>query len=519
MWFLRRSLRKRITFLFLAVALVPLLLSAVASVVVGVRFSAYEVSTRQQATITTISPYVSSYIKTIVDNLKLIGTLSVEDDEHRLATLLNACQANPILYTSIALLDPAGMETIVLRDCQLVPADQYQSRVEQEYFFRAQRGEVFVGPVSFSAENEPIVPISQALGDEADSMVIVAEVNLRDLWQRLNLIDLGGESYFYVVDRRGNVISYRDFAVVQQEPNVSNLPPVAALRSERAAFSGREPYSGLLKRDVVGASALLPDINWGIVVEQPVEDAYAFQTTQFIGYLVLIGLVLVIVLLIALLLARSIVRPITALAATATAVAGGDLTQQVDIQSVDELGSVGASFNAMTAQLRQVIGDLEQRVAERTADLTDALHVQEQQSQELQAALAAQSQLNTTISQISVPVIPIQRDVLVVPLIGALDEARIKTMTERVLTAAQRERARAILLDLSGVPVVDHAIAAQLVQTIAALKLLGVRPVIVGINPEVAHDLAQFSAADLPETWATLQQGLASLSRPSLVRR
>src|SRR5690606_21012304 len=72
-------------------------------------------------------------------------------------------------------------------------------------------------------------------------------------------------------------------------------------------------------------------------------------------------------------------RPIRTLTNAATAIAGGDLGQAVPVSGNDEFGALARTFNAMAAQLRGLVGTLEQRVADRTADL-------ERRSQYLQAS-------------------------------------------------------------------------------------------------------------------------------------
>ncbi len=497
--------------LFVAVALVPLLVSATASVLTGLGFGLREVTTRQRASVMTIGPYVAAYVETVFNNLALIGI--IDNPTANTSSLGKICTTFGAQYAELALLDAAGNELVSLRNCQPVPAPELGNRATEEVFFRAQRGESFLGSVSFLNQNQPLVAMSRAVETEQGQIVVAAVVNLKDLWEALNILDLESGSYFYVVDQRGNLISYRDFTVVEQEPNISNFPTVTSLRGA-STMALSEPYIGLLGSEVVGTSMLIPGINWGIVVEQPTEQAFAFQQAQLSVYLILLGIVLVLALLIAYFLARSIVRPITVLADAALAVSAGDLSRALPVGANNELGTVSQAFNTMTNTLRQTIGGLEQRVEMRTADLTAALQTQAEQSQQLQASLSAQQQLNAVVAQLSVPIIPVEQDVLVLPLVGRLDGERMGLVSDQVLHAITHKRTRAMLFDLTGVPIIDQDTAHRLVQMLNAVRLVGVQPIIVGINPEVAESLVHFGdLAALPETWANLQQGLLSLHR------
>jgi anti-anti-sigma regulatory factor len=152
---------------------------------------------------------------------------------------------------------------------------------------------------------------------------------------------------------------------------------------------------------------------------------------------------------------------------------------------------------------------LEQRVAERTSELRTSLAAQQQQSQQLAEALRLQEHLASQLLDLSIPVIPFRKDALIVPLIGAIDSTRANELITRVLTEIERHHAQTIILDITGVPLIDTQIAATLIQTAQAARLLGARPVLVGIRPEVAFSLVGLGVdLNLFRSAATLQQAL-----------
>jgi signal transduction histidine kinase len=108
---------------------------------------------------------------------------------------------------------------------------------------------------------------------------------------------------------------------------------------------------------------------------------------------VLIGAALVIASSLGFLIIRQIVQPIQAMATMAEAVSTGDLSQQVQVTSQDELSILADTFNSMTIQLRTLIDNLEQRVAERTAQLKAA-----QDELLRQERLATLGKLTATVS-------------------------------------------------------------------------------------------------------------------------
>ncbi|MBC8162968.1 MAG: STAS domain-containing protein [Roseiflexaceae bacterium] len=152
---------------------------------------------------------------------------------------------------------------------------------------------------------------------------------------------------------------------------------------------------------------------------------------------------------------------------------------------------------------------LEARVAERTADLTHSLAAQQQQAAALRASLSAQQQLDALVLELSLPIIPIRHDTLVVPLVGALDGLRATQMIARVLEAVEQQRVRRVLIDVTGVAIIDTQVAAVLLKLALSMRLLGAQATLVGMRPEVAQALVGLGV-DLRDlnTAATLQQGL-----------
>ncbi|WP_437648819.1 substrate-binding domain-containing protein [Sorangium sp. So ce362] len=105
----------------------------------------------------------------------------------------------------------------------------------------------------------------------------------------------------------------------------------------------------------------------------------------------------------------------------------------------------------------------------------------------LAAAYERERALASTVRELGCPVIPLLPGVLLISLIGAIDGARAQQILEAVLSGVAREGARWVLLDVTGVPLVDEATAAALVQTAQATRLLGARVSLVGVGPTMAQ--------------------------------
>jgi rsbT co-antagonist protein RsbR len=113
------------------------------------------------------------------------------------------------------------------------------------------------------------------------------------------------------------------------------------------------------------------------------------------------------------------------------------------------------------------------------------------QEQALEEAGQQAQLLQQTIMQLATPLIPIYDGVLIMPLVGSVDSQRAAQVLEALLDGLQRHRADQVLLDITGLPIVDTAVAATLLQATQAARLLGADVVLVGVSPEVAQTIVQ----------------------------
>ncbi|MFK4068427.1 STAS domain-containing protein [Streptomyces sp. NPDC029674] len=113
--------------------------------------------------------------------------------------------------------------------------------------------------------------------------------------------------------------------------------------------------------------------------------------------------------------------------------------------------------------------------------------------------------------EVSTPVVRIWDRVLAVPLIGTLDTTRTQVVMENLLEAIERDEAQVAIIDITGVPTVDTAVAHHLMQTVNAVRLMGADCVISGIRPPIAQIIAQLGIDLSPIlTRATLADALAA---------
>jgi anti-anti-sigma factor len=123
------------------------------------------------------------------------------------------------------------------------------------------------------------------------------------------------------------------------------------------------------------------------------------------------------------------------------------------------------------------------------------------------------------LRELSTPLIPMADGLVIMPLIGAIDSNRAQQVIETLLHGVNRNHADTVILDITGVPIVDTQVAAALIQAAQAVKLLGAQVILTGIRPEIAQTLVGLGV-DLSriQTQGSLQAGINAVLRRKVAR-
>jgi signal transduction histidine kinase/CheY-like chemotaxis protein len=270
--------------------------------------------------------------------------------------------------TEIAQLDAAGREKFRISRHAMDVTGSHVDYSHNPIFVQAMANKVYYGPVFFVDGSEPYMAIAIA-GSGRDHGVIVAQVNLKFIWEVVSQIKSGTRGYAYVVDSSGRLIAHPDISLVLRNTDMSSLPQVRGARMPQA--DADEPFAAVDrqgKRVLSGHAAVTP-LNWLIFVELPINEAYAPLYNSITRSAGLLLAALALAFFASLLFARRMIVPIRALQDGAIRIGRGDLTQRIVIKTNDELESLGDEFNKMVALLQESYATLERKVEERTHQL------------------------------------------------------------------------------------------------------------------------------------------------------
>lgn len=167
--------------------------------------------------------------------------------------------------------------------------------------------------------------------------------------------------------------------------------------------------------------------------------------------------------------------------------------------------SLFAKYQADFALLNRVL-DAYEPAANRIANTVASSFVQERER------IIRQQQ--EAIRELSTPVLQVRERLLILPIIGLIDPQRARQLTEQLLQGIRSNRAKVVVMDITGVPSIDVNVANYLVQTVDAARLMGATLIVTGLSPEIAQTLVVIGV-DLGkmETVGDLQGGIEKAER------
>ena len=272
-------------------------------------------------------------------------------------------------FQEVALLNSRGHELVKLSRHEVFEPNDLVSRAYSSLFERVSRNQRYIGSLHIDQlTNEPLITVAVPIKNIVDGFegALVAEVNLKFVWDLVASLQIGQEGLAYVVDRQGKLIAFGDTERVLQGENLGHLDEVAEFMSSQGSVDqgGAVVSTGVNGTRILGMYVPLGIPDWAVVVEMPVAEAYQ---PVILNVALLAGSTLIVAILAGvggLYLSRRLAEPVLNLTEIATRIAAGQLALEAPLGGTAEVSRLAAAFNSMTAQLRDLIHSLEQRVVE-----------------------------------------------------------------------------------------------------------------------------------------------------------
>lgn len=314
---------------------------------------------------------VSGFIQ---DNFRMLETAVWVTDLHALSETDQRQIVRSLLgprssLRGAVLLDASNRVTAESSRLSLEASRAFRDRLKEVLSGEFLRDQRMIGPVYFDAvTSEPMVVLVVRMTDVFGVFqgTLLAELNLKFMWEVVDRIRVGSTGYAYVADRQGRVIAFRDTGLVLKGKNVSQLKPVADFIAnpplEHLLNASR--YQGISGSTVLGSYAPLQTPDWAVIVELPWEEAYR-QLIVDVGTAVGTTLVMAIMAgIFGIFLARRLAAPVINLTETAARIAVGERDLRAEVGGPREVAHLALAFNSMTSQLQGSLQELEQQFSD-----------------------------------------------------------------------------------------------------------------------------------------------------------
>ncbi len=324
------------------------------------------------ATAERIREFVRRKIDRFADNAKVLSLHPLGGDDQRL--LLGLLVKNDSSFSHAAMINAEGMEIIKVSDRKVYFPGDLTDQSKSIHFIAALKGETYISPVYSSAESQPYVTLAIPLWGPGQSVigVVSAEADLSFLWEAIGKIQFATAGYAYLVETRGMLIAHKDATVMSKHKDLRQLDGVKKFlnnpkrRDPVPAYEGR----GLFDVPVLVTYAPVQEFGWAVILEEPVHAALAAVTMLRLTAMIFFIVTLLVGAAMIFWVSGRITKPIEELRADVALIGAGNLEHRAEIQTGDEIEELGAEFNKMTAALQNSHATLEQKVEQRTNELS-----------------------------------------------------------------------------------------------------------------------------------------------------
>jgi two-component system, NtrC family, sensor kinase len=343
--------------------------------VLSYREATRSVSQLQQAEARAAAAKIEEYLHAIERPLQYISRIPVssdsvlqDDQAEEFRRLLRTLPA----ISDIRSIDRDGREQMRVSRTEIDRIGSGIMLPDVNVWVKGNSAPIFYSAAYFRDGYDPYTSVAiRGPGDASN--VIVAELNLKFVADVVGAITVGREGRVYVVDATNHLLAHPSLRLLLQGPDLSASGQVLAVREALRSDAttalptvwAKSPQGG----PVMTSAVLIGSSNWLVFVEQPAREVLESVWATLYGTLALLALALIASLLASIVLARRLTAPILTLRHGAARIGAGDLGARLDIRTGDEVQALGDEFNRMAEKLREYTTGLEQKVAEKTAQL------------------------------------------------------------------------------------------------------------------------------------------------------
>jgi signal transduction histidine kinase len=319
-----------------------------------------------------IRDFVQRKIERFSDTADAVSLYPLGSKEQQLLIALLVKNDNSLTEASI--IDARGMEVVKVSDRRVYFPKDFSDQSKSAKFIKAIKGEDYISQVYTSDRAQPFITLAIQLWGTAQSIVGVAaaEADLSFLWEVIGKIQFGTAGYAYLVDAHGNLIAHKESALVLKRLNLRELDGVRKFlhNPTRSDLTPAREGQGLMDRPVLVTYAPVPELGWGVILEEPLDAALANVEIlkRYAAVLLIVSLIVGAVIIAW--VSSKMTGPILELRQGAATIGAGNLEHRTRIKTGDEIEELADEFNKMTDALQNSYATLEQKVEQRTKEIS-----------------------------------------------------------------------------------------------------------------------------------------------------
>jgi signal transduction histidine kinase len=318
-----------------------------------------------------IRNFIRRKIERFSDNANALTLYELGSKEQQL--LLGLLVKNDSSFSHASIINPNGMEVVKVSDRRVYFPSDLTDQSQSAKFRHALKGENYISPVYTSVRAQPYVTLAIPLWGAGSVVgVVSAEADLSFLWEVIGKIQFGTAGYAFLVDEQGNLIAHKDATLVLKRINLRQVDGVKKfLRAPtRSDPLPAQEGTGLHGSRVMATYAPVPALGGAVILEEPLEAALANVEIVKRSALAFLIVGLAIGAVIIGWVSQKITSPIQELSRGVAMIRAGNLEHRADIRTGDEIEVLATEFNKMSSALQNSYATLEQKVEQRTQEIS-----------------------------------------------------------------------------------------------------------------------------------------------------
>lgn len=369
---------KKIYLKTLSIALISIVLLAGLEVFTGVIDGRRKTEKLQSQIITSIAREIEGKIENVLETMKFSvasrGVLERGLDKNFSFYLAKILKYHPYVFEVMAL-NEKGDEVVFIS--RFRPWENRKNYSGEDFFKECMAGKLYKSKVYLLFDTKPYITLAipMSLYSGKNIGVLALKLSLYELQRFISYLKVGKNGYVYVADEDGYIIAHPKLNYLLSRVNIHNNLKLSGLKKvyDSPGKIHHLVYKNINGERVFSTSMIINEFGWLICVEQPLAEVFSHVIKTMLFFSALLIAIVLIVFISSKQMAKDIAGPLLSLNDAAAKIGAGNLDVEVKVGSGDEVEELASQINLMAANLKNLYSQMEQKIDERTREVTTLL--------------------------------------------------------------------------------------------------------------------------------------------------